>query len=76
MPNLQPARERAEKGDYTVIKRSVRYLALALSLVAFTSATQTASAQCTDSCVVTGTDPEPMGNAQIILLILKIVLLP
>jgi len=63
-----------------VIKRSVRYLALALSLVAFSSATQIASAQssCSDpsSCVVTGGDPEPMSRVGVILLILKVVLLP
>lgn len=59
-----------------MIQRSFRYLALALSLVAFASATQTASAQCSDSCVVTGTDPEPMSTTQIILLILQTVILP
>jgi hypothetical protein len=63
-----------------VIKRSIRYLALALSLVAFTSATQSASAQstcaATNSCVVGGGDPEPMSTTRIILLILHTVLLP
>ena len=63
-----------------MIKRSIRYFALALSLVAFTSASQNLSAQssCSDSnsCVVTGGDPEPMSSTRIILLILQTVLLP
>lgn len=60
-----------------MIKRSFRYLALVLTLLAFTSTVRTASAQssCTDasSCVVTGGNPEPMGMVQIILTILSTV---
>jgi len=55
-----------------VIKRSIRYMVLALSLVALTSATHSASAQ----SVVGGGDPEPMSTTRIILLILSTVLLP
>lgn len=57
-----------------MIKQSFRYIALALTLLAFTSTVQTASAQSscpTGTCVVTGGDPEPMGVVQVILLVLS-----
>lgn len=56
------------------MKQSFRYIALALTLLAFTSTVQTASAQSTcptDSCVVTGGNPEPMGFLPITLLVLS-----
>ena len=62
-----------------MIKWSIRYIALTLTLLAFTSAVQTASAQssCSDpSCVVTGSNPEPMGEYQLILSVLATVVLP
>ncbi|HZL28892.1 MAG TPA: hypothetical protein VFC39_20370 [Acidobacteriaceae bacterium] len=52
-----------------MLKRSVRYFTLALTLVALTATVRTAHAQstgpCTDPsnpCVVTGTDPQPTGD--------------
>ena len=55
-----------------MIKRSICYFALALSLAAPIVATPTAFAQ----SVVTGADPEPMSSVRVILLILKVVVLP
>jgi hypothetical protein len=62
-----------------VIKRTVRYFVLVLTLLAFNSTLQKASAQsgCTDpSCVVGGTDPEPMGEFRMYSTVLATVLLP
>jgi hypothetical protein len=62
-----------------VINRSIRYFALAMTLLAFTSTVQKASAQsgCQDpSCVVGGGDPEPMGEYKMILSALATVVLP
>ena len=57
-----------------MIKQSLRYIALTLTLLAFTTTVHTASAQSScptsTSCVVTGTDPEPMGVVEMILLTL------
>lgn len=58
-------------------KQSLRYIALTLMLLAFTSTVPAASAQsaCTGSttCVVTGGDPEPMGIVQMIVMALLTV---
>jgi len=62
-----------------MIKRSIRYFALVLTLLALTSTVQKASAQsgCTDpSCVVGGSDPEPMGEFQMYSTVLATVVLP
>jgi hypothetical protein len=62
-----------------MIKRSIRYFALVLTLLAFTSTVQRASAQssCTDpSCATGGSDPEPMSQYKLILTILATVVLP
>jgi hypothetical protein len=64
-----------------VIKRNFRYIALALTLAAFTSTLQNASAQssgCPDgsSCVVGGGDPEPMSISTTILIFLAATVLP
>ena len=62
-----------------MIKRSIRYFALVVTLLAFTSTVQRASAQsgCTDpSCVVGGGDPEPMDQFHLILSVVATVVLP
>jgi hypothetical protein len=59
-----------------VIKRNLRYLVLALPLIALTATVQKASAQCTDNCVVTGGDPEPMSSFKLFLIVLANVVLP
>ena len=81
VPNLHSARERAEKEITSVIKRNFRYIALALTLAAFTSTVQNASAQssgCSDpnSCVVGGSDPQPMSIYQTILIVLATTVVP
>ena len=78
--SLLEARERAEKEITLMINRTFRYIALALTLAAFTSTVQNASAQssCSDSnsCVVGGGDPEPMGVYQTILIVFATTFLP
>ena len=64
-----------------MIKRNFRYIALALTLAAFTSTFQNASAQnsgCSDpnNCVVGGGDPQPMSMYQSILTVLATTFLP
>ena len=63
-----------------MIKRNFRYIALAVTLAAFTSTLQNASAQssCADSnsCVVGGGDPQPMSMFQTILIVLATTFVP
>ena len=55
-----------------MIKRSLRYIVLALPLIALTATVPNASAQ----SVVTGSDPEPMSSFQLNLIVLANVVLP
>ena len=59
-----------------MIKRSLRYIVLALPLIALTATVHSASAQCTDNCVVTGGDPEPMSSFHLFLIVFANVVLP